>query len=94
MDIIFIPIGQIEKLKFGKVKQLAQSYSRIRPQVCETPEAKLLCFPFEYMSLGTLFNKLHITTACHSRGTELQNSQAWQFTYEETVPESLRCKVV
>lgn len=85
MGIIFIPIQQTEKLKFGKVKQLAQSYTRIRPQVCETLEAKFLCFPFEYMSLGTLFNKLHITTACDIRAAELQNSQAWQFIDEETV---------
>ena len=67
-------------------KQLAWSYTdSVIPQVYGTPEAKLLCFPFEHLSLVTLFNKLYIFIAYHIRVAELQSSQAWQFTDEETV---------
>lgn len=89
--ITFIPSQQIKIVKFGKVKQLAWSNTvRIRPQVSGMPEAKLLCFPFEHVSLGTLLNQLHIIAAYNIRVAELRNSQAWQFIDEETVPERLR----
>lgn len=89
--ITFIPSQQIKIVKFGKVKQLAWSNTvRIRPQVSGTPEAKLLCFPFEHVSFGTLFNQLHIIAAYNIRVAEFCNSQAWQFIDEATVPERLR----
>ena len=66
--------------------ELVWSYTdSVIPQVYGILEAKLLCFPFEHPSLGTLFNKLYVFIAYHIRVAGLQSSQAWQFTDEETV---------